>query len=109
MKNGIRIIIVFAVLVIGSSFTSSEKILPPCDEQDIVLSDIVFVENRTVQVSRLVVSAQIIVQNSNLIYKSGSGTVLSFGMTGSLTGPSQGFQIFSGSSLTVEIENCPNP
>jgi len=103
-----RIIIGGIVLAffIGSAFTITDsEPLPPCDE-NAYLSDFVIAENRTIEVSKLVISAQTIAQNSNVMYKSGSGTVLSFGMTGSLNGASTGFQIFSGSTLTVEIGGC---
>jgi len=91
---------------VGSAFTMLESNpQPPCQE-NANLSDFVIAENRTIEVSNLVISAQTIAQNSNVMYKSGSGTELSFGMTGSLNGASSGFQIFSGSTLTVEIGDC---
>ena len=84
------------IVLLGSAFTITEP-LPPCD-QDIVLSSNVVAQTQTIQVSRLIISAQTFSGNANMTYKSGSGA--------DLYSP---FQVFSGSTLTIEIENCPNP
>lgn len=75
----------------------------PCNE-NAFLSDFVFATDDVYTVSKEIISAQTILQNANVTYRSGSGTTLSFGMTGSLSGPSEGFQIYPGSTLSVEIQ-----
>ena len=83
------------LFILCSAFTIIEP-LPPCD-QDIVLSGNVVAQTQTIQVSRKIISAQVLSGNANITYKSGSGA--------DIYSP---FQVFSGSALTVEIEDCPN-
>lgn len=97
------------VFYLGAAFTYNDADpITPCIN-DYAVSDIVLGQNATIQVARLITSAQTIAQNSNMIYKSGSGSVLSYGNTGLLTGPSVGFQVYPGSTLTIEIEDCYTP
>lgn len=74
--------------------------------EDVAVSDIVIGSDLVVAASGTILSSQSILEGSNVYYLSGSGTSLSYGMTGSLTGPSPTFQIFKGSTLTVEIVDC---
>ncbi len=83
-------------VLLGSAFTVIEP-LPPCD-QDVVLGGNVVAETQTIQVSRLIISAQSLSGNANMTYKSGSGA--------NLYSP---FQVFPGSTLTIEIDGCTNP
>ncbi len=77
-------------------------VAPPCT-QDTALSDFVIATDLTIKVAKEIISAQTILENSNIVYSSGSGTTLTFGMTGSLSGPSPGFQIYNGSTLEILI------
>jgi hypothetical protein len=107
MNKGIIFLVVVFIISAAFSYNETDPFTPRVD--NFAVSDIVIGQNGTIQVDYLIISAQTIAQNSNMIYKSGSGTILSYGMTGSLTGPSQGFQIFQGSTLTVEIKKCYTP
>ncbi len=90
----------------SNRLSSLENSNPNCPE-DAVVSDYVVGSDVTVSVSNNIISAQSILEGSNVIYRSGSGTSLVFNsMTGSLSGPSPTFQIFKGSTLTVEISDC---
>jgi len=69
-----------------------------------VATDILIAEEVTITASNLILSSQTIAQNSQVVYATGSGTELSFGTN--LPGPSEGFQIFSGSTLEIIVEDC---
>ncbi|MEL6389039.1 MAG: hypothetical protein AAFQ02_02680 [Bacteroidota bacterium] len=85
--------------------TVADQELMPCP-QDTMVSDFVFATTAVIEASGTILSSQTILQNANVTYTSGSGSILSFA-TGSLTGPSPGFQIFPGSELTINIADCP--
>lgn len=103
-----KYLILVGLIFGASSFISSDQnpILPLCDTE-VAVSDFVIATDKTIAVSGTIFTAETIAQNSNVTYRSGSGTIFSIGMTGSLSGASPGFQIYDGSTLTVEIGDCP--
>ena len=116
MKS-INILFSKCVLILGlAMFCSSFTIVPTyllsqeddtnCPDNE-ARSDYVVGDYKVVYANHEILSAQTIAANSTVVYRSGSGTSLSYGMTGALNGPSPTFQIFKGSTLTIEIGDCP--
>lgn len=102
-----------SLLIMSTAFkpaeitTSLQSVPEMTCPQDTALTNVVIATDVSIAVSSQIFSTQSILESSNVTYKSGSGTTLAYGtMTGSLSGPSQGFQIFKGSSLTILVENC---
>jgi hypothetical protein len=104
-----RSIVIFAAALSLLAFSSAfkpELNTDPCPP-NVAVSDFVIADEVVIAASGTILSAQSILENSTVVYRSGSGTLLSFSsMTGSLTGPSPNFQIYPGSMLTVEIVQC---
>ena len=109
MKSFSTTLVVLVVFYIASSFTVEPA--PKTDTnncpESVAINDIVIAQEVTIAAIGEIYSGQSILEGSNVMYKSGSGTILSTAaLTGSLVGASPNFQVFPGSTLTIEIENC---
>lgn len=100
-------LLALSTLALCSAFVMDPN-TDPCPPS-VAVSDYVIAEDVVIAAIGEIWSAQSILETSHVVYRSGSGAILSFSsMTGSLTGPSPFFQIYNGSTLSVEIENCVN-
>lgn len=78
----------------------------PCDDF-VFVSDFVIAQDISIEAGIELTSSQTIAQFSDVIYRSGGSVVMTAtSLSGSLTGPSPLFQVFPGSTLTVELEDC---